>query len=419
MHFQFWNVKLLSRFPGASGSTTPLPSNQVDEELGETAESLKVKQAEMEHQVTRVWTVLSAFEESSAACISDMLSKVSSAQYMEAVGMAEMFIFHVEVLFASIDQLEDHFASANVKGMSHVREAKLLCRTTVNFFSLLAHTHETETWRSSGITEDLLALVTRLAHYLKILIRIALTGALKLEREFSDVSALAEFLDRLARLSHDKGDPTARRRRLLKAREKSEGRERMSLDSHGQPQRDVEKYNYGYSSLFLVDGDSLIRADPAAGDVPLDLCVVCRKPVEEECARLGYFAHWHSYCVRCSVTGEAAAIKETKEERKAAAEAEGRTARPRRPPADFSKFLYIPPRPVNTATLLFIPEKVFSASAAPPSAQWGFDNVTRLEQFSFLLNAALRRLFFYLKSKGVVAIAPGAYVSLVAHFEQC
>jgi hypothetical protein len=70
----------------------------------------------MEKQVTRVWTVLSAFEESSAACISEMLTHVSNAQYMEAVAMAEMFIFHVEVLFASIDQLELHFAEANVRG---------------------------------------------------------------------------------------------------------------------------------------------------------------------------------------------------------------------------------------------------------------------------------------------------------------
>ena len=381
----------------------------------------------MEQQVTRVWTVLSAFEESSAACISEMLTHVSSAHYMEAVAMAEMFIFHVEVLFASIDQLELHFAEANVRGasaavlrplrrlaltslerptgMSHVREAKLLCRTTVNFFSLLAHTHETESWRSSGITEDLLALVTRLAHYLKILIRIALTGALKLERDFGNATALVEFLDRLARLAHDKGDPLARRRRLTRSREKSDGRARASTDSRGEPQRDVDKFNYGYASLFLVEGDSLIRADPAAGDVPLDLCVACRKPVEEECARLGYFAHWHSYCVRCSVSGEAAATKETKEERKAAAEAEGRAVRPRRPSPDFSSFLYVPAKPPTSATLLFVPDKIFHARAAPPNAQRGFETVSRLEQFSFLLNAALRRLFFYLKSKGVPPVA--------------
>ena len=42
--------------------------------------------------------------------------------------MAEKFILHVEVLFATIDDLEWHFARLRQKGMSHVREARMLCR---------------------------------------------------------------------------------------------------------------------------------------------------------------------------------------------------------------------------------------------------------------------------------------------------
>ena len=63
-------------------------------------------------------SVLSAFEESSAACISDMLRQVSNGQYLEAIRMAEKFILHVEVLFATIDDLEACFASLNMKGLS-------------------------------------------------------------------------------------------------------------------------------------------------------------------------------------------------------------------------------------------------------------------------------------------------------------
>lgn len=61
-------------------------------------------------------SVLSAFEESSAACISDMLRQVSNGQYLDAIRMAEKFILHVEVLFASIDDLEFHFSRLNMKG---------------------------------------------------------------------------------------------------------------------------------------------------------------------------------------------------------------------------------------------------------------------------------------------------------------
>jgi hypothetical protein len=61
-------------------------------------------------------SVLSAFEESSAACISDMLRQVSNGAYLDAIRMAEKFILHVEVLFGTIDDLEFHFASLNMKG---------------------------------------------------------------------------------------------------------------------------------------------------------------------------------------------------------------------------------------------------------------------------------------------------------------
>lgn len=57
------------------------------------------------------------------------------------------------------------------------------------------------------VTQELLALVTGLAHYLKILIRIALTGSLKLEREHGNVNALDFMLQRLSLLARDDADP--------------------------------------------------------------------------------------------------------------------------------------------------------------------------------------------------------------------
>lgn len=160
-----------------------------------------------------------------------MLRQVSNGQYLEAIRMAEKFILHVEVLFATIDDLEFYFARLNLKGafyafifmckclidrrcsgMSHVREARMLCRKTVDLFTLLSHTQETGA-RRMGMTQELLALVTGLAHYLKILIRIALTGALKLEREQASriPDALGAFLDKLHMLAIQGGAPGAKR----------------------------------------------------------------------------------------------------------------------------------------------------------------------------------------------------------------
>lgn len=51
-----------------------------------------------------------------------MLRQVSNGAYLDAIRMAEKFILHVEVLFGTIDDLEFHFASLNMKGMPLTRQ---------------------------------------------------------------------------------------------------------------------------------------------------------------------------------------------------------------------------------------------------------------------------------------------------------
>ncbi|KNZ74640.1 Rho-type GTPase-activating protein 1 [Termitomyces sp. J132] len=289
---KFWNVKVVSPRPTSIIDPDEEPA-YVEDEKRESPASLKEKQLRMEQQVYRIWTVLSAFEESSAACISDMLRQVSNGQYLDAIRMAERFILHVEVLFATIDDLEYHFARSNMKGMSHVREARMLCRKTVELFTLLSHTQETGS-RRMGMTQELLALVTGLAHYLKILIRIALTGALKLERDQSVREAMA-----LA--PENAGDPPFR-----------EGPTKVS-----------------------------------SNNPPSDLCIKCNLTVEEDCVRLGTYQRWHSNCVQC-----------------------------------------------------------IKCDHAHNGCRGGFQPVQRLEQYAFLLNVALRRLYLLLKKQGVVPLSP-------------
>lgn len=53
----------------------------------------------------------------------------------------------------------------------------MLCRKTVDLFTLLSRTQDATNQRKVGMTQELLSLVTGLAHYLKILIRIASAAA--------------------------------------------------------------------------------------------------------------------------------------------------------------------------------------------------------------------------------------------------
>lgn len=91
-----------------------------------TPEELKRAQHQMEEKVYQIWTVLSAFEESSAGCISEMLLHVSNGAYYDGVQMAEKFILHVEILFSAIDDLEIQMREAGDENGKHILQ-KIIC----------------------------------------------------------------------------------------------------------------------------------------------------------------------------------------------------------------------------------------------------------------------------------------------------
>ncbi|KAL9932786.1 hypothetical protein V8E36_008485 [Tilletia maclaganii] len=106
-------------------------------------------------------------------------------------GWRRSSFFTLRFSFSAIDDLEVAFRKEQAKGISRIREARMLCKKIVNFFSLLSH------------TQELLSLVTGLAHYLKILIRIALSGALRPDRDFDKHGAINWFLSQLAFLARE------------------------------------------------------------------------------------------------------------------------------------------------------------------------------------------------------------------------
>ncbi|KZT10069.1 RhoGAP-domain-containing protein [Laetiporus sulphureus 93-53] len=414
---KFWNVKVVARRPALPPSTEDVDAKPeeppwAEEERRETSDSLRNKQIRMEQQVYRIWTVLSAFEESSAACISDMLRQVSNGQYLEAIRMAEKFILHVEVLFATIDDLEWHFSRLKLKGMSHVREARMLCRKTVDLFTLLSHTQETGA-RRMGMTQELLALVTGLAHYLKILIRIALTGALKLEREQNVQEAITSFLDKLHVLAIQGGNPSAKRMMKRANGEVVTPTESGNIGTQG--------VTYGFKSLAPENaGESPFASsrDPVLAKVnvvnpPSDLCVKCNQTVEEDCVRLGTYQRWHSQCVQCATCGKVAAAPVPKEpppprspEDQDKEEKPLKLSTARRPPANAGLFVFQVDSMKETASFGVVPTVIFCTEHGHGGCRTGFQAVSRLEQYAFLLNVALRRLYVLLKKRGVVQLAP-------------
>ncbi|TGO58523.1 hypothetical protein BOTNAR_0180g00120 [Botryotinia narcissicola] len=248
MIHKFWNVRL------ASPQDVPeIQQESEDTTNEEDRNNVRLEEERMEEKVYKIWSVLSTFEESSAACISDMLLHVSNGAYMDGVMVAKKFIWHVDILFCSADKLDGIMMRDGSKGLSYSREAKLLCKKIVAFFSLLSKTQETGV-RKLGVTQELLALVTGLAHYLKLLIRICLQGALKVERDQKDPEGLHQFLD-------DLGD----------------------MDAIKNDDRSLEATT-GTPGLSAPNSDS---------------CIKCQKPIEDECARFEE-RRCHLTCLQCS-----------------------------------------------------------------------------------------------------------------------
>ena len=294
----------------------------------------------------------------------------------------------------------------------------MLCRKTVELFTLLSYTQETGE-RRMGMTQELLSLVTGLAHYLKILIRIALTGGLKLEREQSIREAMSSFLDKLHLLAVQGGNPTAKR--MIKG---SNG-EAMTINPAAN--FGTQGVTYGFRSLAPEnagespygngqrDGSNKVSSNP-----PSDLCVRCNLTVEEDCVRLGTYQRWHSHCLQCAQCGKVAAVPVLKEKPSKSGDEKEVTSQEqppklstaRRPPADVDGFVFDPESRKDSISFGEVPTLILCVEHAHPGCRGGFQAVQRLEQYAFLLNIALRRLYLLLKKQGVVPISPGLHLSV-------
>lgn len=296
--------------------------------------------------------------------------------------------------------------------MSHVREARVLCKKTVDLFTLLQKPNR----NAGGMTQELLALVTGLAHYLKVLIRIALTAALKLDREHGKEDSIPLFLDSLNALLVRRGSTAARR---LIGPDNSQDKGKIP-DSGVSGTTGVI---FGYKSLTPeYAGESpfwpLANGRPPPPTMPLsDVCLICTKTIEEDCIRLGTYQRWHNHCIKCQGCGKAAGepLPPPKPRTQDEKDAGVKPSTVRRPPAPVGDYVFdlpsgdtSPLRDGFEVELITVqPVAVWCLDHRHQASIGGFQPVTRLEQYAFLLNVALRRLYSLLKKSGVIAEMPG------------
>jgi hypothetical protein len=62
----------------------------------------------------------------------------------------------------------------------------------------------------------------------------------------------------------------------------------------------------------------------------------------------------------------------------------------------------------NMANVEEVPKTILCIDHAHPGCRGGFQAVSKLEQYAFLLNVGLRRLYYLLKTRGVLTLSSSA-----------
>ena len=284
----------------------------------------------------------------------------------------------------------------------------------VGLFILLSEAPDTGAQRM-GMTQELLASVTGITDYVKVLVRIALIGALGLGRQHGFSEALESFLDKIHMLAVRKGSPSARRA-VAGAKDVVP----LSMRS-GSINTSTYGVVYGFRSLapefagaspLHETSYDLTISNVSVPSTPSDSCVACGLTVKEDCVRLGTYQRWHPKCIRCKICGIDASPTAT-----ADAEDKSRTgagdgivgpavSTAWGPSANVDHFVWSPDVITNTQSFGEVPTAIYCRDHAWPGCRRGFKAVSCLEQYAFLLNVALRWLHVLLTKRNVITSMP-------------
>lgn len=287
MVHKFWNVCITADSVGLQKTY-----GLADEKLADlraikmsdsslNSEKLVGIEQHIEQVVMNCWLMLSGYEQSTAACISDMLLNACTGNKYNGLIVTGKLILNVEILFRALDYVlqqckvasttlvvkndlpEQEHLDSSVNENEYFQFLKKEPRNiTGKIMSYLAILRKSASISKSGtLSAELLSVITGSAHYLKLLIRIGLYNALKLNKLNGTTDALNHFLQ------------------LVSTYEMIESNKLKSIE-------DLEEF----------------KAKLAVPLSSTDACTACSKSIEKSCVKLGdHRWHWKCFvCFRCN-----------------------------------------------------------------------------------------------------------------------
>lgn len=291
MVHKFWNVCIIADSVGLEHHFNISASQNSNithflNDLNLSADLFLAIEQHVENTIMNCWLTLSGYEETTAACISDMLLNACTGNQANGLIATGKLILNVEILFNALDAVQDLCNSMNLQKTKYGTIAD--ANTTITSIATntdegtLAETEVFQSLRkeprnisgkimsylailrkskqislSGSLSTELLSVVTGCAHYLKLLIRIGLTNALK----FNKLQGTTEATDRFLYLT-----------------------------------KLYEEFNN--NNVNIVNRD-LIKSKLSIPNNATDSCQNCLKSIEKSCMRFEN-KRWHINCLKCA-----------------------------------------------------------------------------------------------------------------------
>ena len=230
--------------------------------------------SQIESTVIRIWVILSGFEEATASCVSDMLMNACAGNRLNGLKAAGKFIVHVEILFQALDKIQNlcqntsldvinsagNISEPVTSQMEYFQPLKKvprnMCGKIMSYLAVLRKSAQRKV--SNSLSMDLLSVITGCAHYMKLVIRIALQNALKVNQVHGTTTALDQLLDT------------------------------------------VKEYR-SYSTSEAAESIDVLRKINEQLSIPVkstDICQNCVSSIEKSCVKLDN-KRWHLKCFKC------------------------------------------------------------------------------------------------------------------------
>ncbi|KAI5950839.1 rga1 [Candida jiufengensis] len=213
MVHKFWNVSITADSVGlqkmyALSDDIDLRSIKMSDIID--SNKLISMEQHIEQVVMNCWLILSGYEQATASCISDMLLNACTGNKYDGLVVTGKLILNVEVLFNALDYVigicnksqqiplsnnddqeqQEYFQSIK-------KEPRNITGKIMSYLAILRKSGSIS--KSGTLSAELLSVITGCAHYLKLLIRIGLYNALKLNKLHGTTEALEQFLQLIAK----------------------------------------------------------------------------------------------------------------------------------------------------------------------------------------------------------------------------